>query len=716
LQAGRLLQTNPLRRPAGMKRMPKFGGPIWKSAPLLRLLLPMIAGITGQYYFRIPLSYCILPAGIGCGLLVIYQLLNPRRKFVYSWLTGTGILLLFISVGSCICYQKNIENDPSWIGKFYREKTPVLVTLQEPLIEKAQSYKTLARARAIVVNGQWKQVSGDLLIYFRKDSLPPPVTYGSQIILYTALQPISNSGNPGSFNYRQYCYFQNIGYQVFLTAADYRLLSATRTSFFDEWMIRARMGLLSALRKNIRDPGALSLAEALLIGYRDDLDKILVQAYSNTGVVHIIAISGMHLAMIYGLLLILFTPFQKIRFIRFIKPVIIIGVLWGFSFIAGAAPSILRSTVMFTFIVWGETFHKQSGIYNNLVASAFTILVFSPFSLWDVGFQLSYAAVVSIVVFSKHIRNWFSFRNKLLKKVWDLLSITLSAQILTLPIILYYFHQFPTLFLFTNLFAVPFSGLVLYEELFLLVVSPLPVIAKMAGAVTGWCIDLMDDFITRVDALPLSAWQNLQLSLPQTILLYGVIAGFAWWLLHQQPKGLILALASLLFFFCIRSFDLIQCDRQQKLIVYNIPHHQAIDIVEGRHFQFAGDSILSEDGFLRKFHLTPSRILHRISPAGTFRYTTFQDQVILSGNKRVILLDRPLVSVVTGKKIPADVIIISKNPRLSIDQLVKIFNCNQYVFDASNPLWKINKWKKDCDSLHLHSYSIPEQGAFEMEL
>jgi competence protein ComEC len=138
--------------------------------------------------------------------------------------------------------------------------------------------------------------------------------------------------------------------------------------------------------------------------------------------------------------------------------------------------------------------------------------------------------------------------------------------------------------------------------------------------------------------------------------------------------------------------------------------------VEGRHFQFAGDSILSEDGFLRKFHLTPSRILHRISPAGTFRYTTFQDQVILSGNKRVILLDRPLVSVVTGKKIPADVIIISKNPRLSIDQLVKIFNCNQYVFDASNPLWKINKWKKDCDSLHLHSYSIPEQGAFEMEL
>ncbi len=482
--------------------MPRFGGPIWKSAPLLRLLLPMVTGITCQYYFRIPLLYCLLPAIAGCCLFLWYHMMRSAKKFVYSWLTGAGFLFLFLSLGGCISYQKNIENSPSWIGKYYHTKTPVWVTLKEPPIEKTNAYKVLACSRAMLVNGRWQQVSGDLLVYFKKDNLPPKVSYGTSLLLYALLQPVVNSGNPGAFNYRRYCYFQRISHQVFLNPGDYRILPGTSTSVWEKWLISTKTGILAILRQNIPEAGVLSLAEALLIGYRDDLDKNLVQAYSNTGVVHIIAISGLHLAMIYGLLLVLFRPFQQIRFFRFIKPLVVISILWLFSFIAGAAPSILRSTVMFTFLILGESLHKQSGIYNNLVASAFTILFFSPFSLWDVGFQLSYAAVVSIVFFSKNISNWWHFNNKLLKKVWELMAVTLSAQILTLPVILYYFHQFPTLFLFTNLFAVPFSGLILYEELFLLVVAPCPFLAKIAGMATGWCIGLMDDFITRVNELP----------------------------------------------------------------------------------------------------------------------------------------------------------------------------------------------------------------------
>jgi competence protein ComEC len=694
--------------------MPKYGIPIWKAMPLLRMLLPLMAGILLQYYCQIPIWYCIIPAIAGCCLLLVYLRLSNSLKFVTSWFTGVAITLCFISIGGCISYQKNIENQSNWIGKYYVDKAPVLVTLQEPLIEKAKSYKALASAEVVFSNGIGHRVSGNLLVYFKKDTMRPSLDYGSQIIIYKSLQPITNSGNPGAFNYHQYCYFQNISYQVFITPADYHLLTSTHTLFFDKWLIKARMGALSILRQNIKNVESLGLAEALLIGYRDDLDKTLVQAYSNTGVVHIIAISGLHLALIYGLLITLLRPFQRFRFFGLIKPLVILSVLWGFSFIAGAAPSILRCTVMFTFIVLGETLNKRSNIYNNLAASAFTILLFSPFSLWDVGFQLSYAAVFSIVLFEKHIQNSLYFTNKLLKKAWELISITLSAQILKLPIILYYFHQFPTLFLFTNLFAVPLSGLILYEELFLLVVSPLAIAGKITGAVTGWCIGLMDDLIKRVDGLPLLTLQSLQISLLQTLLLYIVIAGMAWWLLQKQNKGLILAFTGLLAFFVIRSIDFIECIQQQKLIVYNVPNHQAIDVVVGRSYKFSGDSILSEDGFLKKFHLTPSRILYRISPD---QYTIpGQDQVLLSTRKKIILIDKPINTAVMGTKIKADLIIISKNPKISLGQLIEVFDCNEYIFDASNPLWKINKWKKECSNLHLHSYSIPERGAFVMEL
>lgn len=694
--------------------MPKYGVPIWKAMPLLRMLLPLMSGILLQYYCQIAIWFCIIPAVIGCCLLLVYLKLNNSLKFVSSWLTGLAITLCFISIGGCVSYQKNIENQSNWIGKYYVDKAPVLVTLQEPLIEKAKSFKALASAEVVFSNGIRHRVSGDLLVYFKKDSLRPPLVYGSQIILYKTLQPIINTGNPGAFNYHQYCYFQNIGYQVFLTSADYHLLSSTHTLFFDKWLIKARMGVLNILRQNIRETESLGLAEALLIGYRDDLDKTLVQAYSNTGVVHIIAISGLHLALIYGLLITLLQPFQRFRFFWLLKPIVILSVLWGFSFIAGAAPSILRCTVMFTFIVLGETLNKRSNIYNNLAASAFTILLFSPFSLWDVGFQLSYAAVLSIVLFEKHIQNCLYFTNKLLKKAWELISITLSAQILTLPIILYYFHQFPALFLFTNLFAVPLSGLILYEELFLLLVSPLAIAGKITGAMTGWCIGLMDDLIKRVDGLPLLTLQSLQISLLQTLLLYIVIAGMAWWLLQKQNKGLILAFAGLLAFFVIRTIDFIQCSQQQKLIVYNVPNHQAIDMVEGRNCQFTGDSILLEDGFLKKFHLTPSRILYRISPD---QYNTLnQDQILLSTRKKIILLNKPINTDIEGPKIKADLIILSRNPKISFDQLIKVFDCKEYIFDASNPLWKINKWKKECSNLPLHLYSISERGAFVMEL
>ncbi len=698
--------------------MPKrnYNKPIFKTIPILRLLLPLIAGILIQYHVNISLVPFYVAGAVGLLILLAYQLLQTAQKFSFQWLSGLAITLVFIAVGGILSFVKNIEHNPQWIGKYYQPKLPVKFTLQEPIVEKQKSFKALAKAEAILINGEWKAVIGDVLLYFKKDSTKPNLQYGSQIVLAQNLMPIINAGNPGGFNYARYCSFQNISYQAFLNDDGFITLPTTKTHWFDAALITTRTKVLSILRENIKEPNQLSVAEALLIGYRDDLDRDLVQSYSNTGVVHIIAISGLHLGMIYGLLILLFKPFNRYKWSKIVKPLVILFVLWGFSFIAGAAPSILRSAVMFTFIVIGESIGRRTTMYNSLAASAFLLIVINPFSLWDVGFQLSYTAVLSIIVFQPYMNRWLYFENKLLKKLWSLNAVTLSAQILTLPIVLYHFHQFPTLFMFTNLFAVPFSGLILYTELLLLVTYFIPHVALFIGKTIGWGVDIMNNFILRVDSLPFAVLSSLQISIPQATILYVSIVGFGWWVIEKHKKALVAGFVFLAAFIGLRSIDFIQRNQQQKLIVYNVPNHTAIDLIEGRKYQFIGDRILIEDGFLRNFHIKPSRVLHRISPADSLHGFSLNNNLISCNGKSILIIDEAFAVPQLQQKIKLDAIVLTKNPKIYLKRLSTIFDCYQYVFDSSNPFWKIAYWQKDADSLHLRHHSTATQGAFVMDL
>ncbi|MCY7423018.1 MAG: ComEC family competence protein, partial [Chitinophagaceae bacterium] len=410
----------------------------WKQTPLFRLLVPFILGIIFQWYIGIGLTIQILIASCCIVLFGFINWLPQHKIFTWGWLRGIAIMVFLFVAAAFITYKNDIRNNDLWVGNLYKNEGAVIATVQEPLVEKSKSYKALAVIDAIYTNNKWIKVKGNLLLYFKKDSLPPALTYGSQIVFIKALQPITNPGNPGSFNYQRFNAFRDIYHQCFLQTGDYKTTGVVSKNAFRQWLFDLQFSVINALKKYIKEEREQGVAEALLIGYRDDLDKNLVQAYSNTGVVHIIAISGLHLGMIYGTLVWFFKLFKKRKWLWWIKPLVILLVIWIFSLIAGAAPSILRSAVMFTFILAGESLAKKLTIYNTLAASAFTLLCFNPFALWDVGFQLSYAAVLSIVLFMQPVYNWFYFKNKFLRAVWKLNAVTLSAQILTVPIVCYH--------------------------------------------------------------------------------------------------------------------------------------------------------------------------------------------------------------------------------------------------------------------------------------
>jgi len=691
-----------------------------KKAPFLKILPAFMVGILAQYYFAFSLRIIYSSIALFTFFVLVGLFVSYRHTVFIRWLFGITLLLVCTGLGALTAYFNTGNNHDTSFTKLYSGTEKVLVVLQEPLVLKANSYKALATVKAVYSNkNEWKVASGNVLLYFKKDSnYIKQLQYGSTIVIHANLSPITNAGNPGGFNYKAYCAFQDIYFQAFLQNSQFSIVNTFSTNWLQAWLLQTRENVLAIIHEYIPSKNEQSIAEALLIGYRGNLDRDLVQAYSNTGIVHIIAISGLHLGMIYSLLLFVCNFFKQKKWMIVIKPILVLGIIWCFTLLAGAVPSILRSAVMFTCIVIGEVFRKKANIYNMLAASACIILLFQPFSLWDVGFQLSYTAVLGIVLFSKPISHLFLFQNKLLKLFSTLFSVTIAAQIFTLPILFYHFHQLPTLFLFTNILAVPLSTIVLYGLLFLLVFH---VVFSKIAFVLGWCIQhiiwAMNDFVVTINELPFSVVGGIQVTIVQVILLFFTICFLAIWIWYKKTKAFLFAITCCTLFTALRCVDFVDKIRQQQFIVYNVPKHTAIDIIDGRSYQFIGDSILLEDGFLRNFHIQPSRVKHRLNKPLNASHFSLENNLLCIGNTTILLLNgKPITMQPLAKKIDVDVIIVTQNPTIYLKEVAAIFNCKQYVFDASNSFRKMSYWQKDAQALNLCSHFVTKDGAFVMNL
>ena len=697
-----------------------YGIPVWKKAPFIRLLLPLVAGIILQWYVQFP-AVVIITAIISFSVsFCLFLLLPVAVRFKWQALQGFIIHLLIISFGLLLTWQKDIRHNNNWYGNYYKDSSFLIVRIDEPLVEKNKSFKAEGYVESVIKKDTNIPCKGKLLLYFSKDGFTRQLNYGDRILIHKNPQLIRNSGNPGAFNYQRYAAFHQTFHHVFLKEKDWKKLQviSEKTSRLQQLIFTARDYVLSVLRKRMEaGKDELGIAEALLIGYTNDLDKDLVQAYSNTGVVHIIAISGMHLGLIYVMLVWLFAKIPVVNRSKILQVVLILGCLWLFSLITGAAASVLRSAVMFTFIALGKNFFRQTSVYNSLAASAFVMLCFNPYFLWDVGFQLSYLAVGGIIAFQKPIYNCFYIKNKWLNKVWQLMAISLAAQLLTFPVCIYYFHQFPNLFLITNIIAVPLSGIILYAEIALIAFSWVPFVGVYIGKLVSGLVWMMNKIILWINERSFAVWDKIPATVLSTWLLYAVVIGLSIWLISKNKKYVQPALLCFFAFVLLHTYNRWQTLNQQKIIVYNVPRYQAIDFVNGTNYQFVGDSVLLEDGLLQNFHLKPGRIALQLNKRKDQVEGFSQHEMFYQfQRKRIMIVDKPISIAVTEKKINIDLVIISGNPKLSISQLAQAINCNRFIFDASNPLWKIEKWQKECKALQLSSHAVSADGAFVWDI
>jgi competence protein ComEC len=341
------------------------------------------------------------------------------------------------------------------------------------------------------------------------------------------------------------------------------------------------------------------------------------------------------------------------------------------------------------------------------------MMIYNPFILADVGFQLSYIAVIGIIALQKYIYNWFYFKNWLLKKIWNLMAVSIAAQVFAAPICMLYFHQFPNYFLLANIIAIPLSTVVLFQIIALLVAAPIyGLAAKTLGSVITFTTFLMNWGVEWVDSLPHSVINNLQFSVWQIILLYSSIFSIVFWLINKKINFMKIGLVTFLFFLISITIDDWQIKQQRKIIVYAIPKGSAIDFIDGNKFAYFHDSVVTKNHITQNFHIKPAHVLFQSIQQNQSIISTINSYYFIGFNRKIIYLSAKQNHIHSSIKINADIIVVAHNSIYSVKDIVKNYTFNLLIFDSSNSNYKVDKWMKQASELGLNAYSTNTSGAF----
>ncbi len=428
--------------------------PILRKSPFSRLIFLYAAGIAFAECFR---SYS-LP--VVCFLYVVVALWfilwlvnKTHRNFNTGWIAGVVVaMLIFI----CGIWAAEIDFNKEKKALALSEDTllyrAVIIDMPEA---KVPSVKATARVLEVKTTDGWIRQNMKVLLYISIDTTAQMLRPGSELILHTALKNIPPPSNPEEFNYRKYLATRHIYKHSFIT------LPPRRGGPVGVSPCNMRNRLLLSFRNMGLEPGYFGLVSALTLGYKEDVDAATRKAFTEAGVMHIMALSGFNVGVIALVLGFILGIFGKNPAGKYVKTLIIIIFLWLFALITGLSPSVTRATVMISFVLTGRLFHRHVNTYNILFVTAFLLLTFSPGMLSDVSFQLSFAAVAGILVYQPYMNGLLNFKNSFLKKIWQLFSLSCAAQLATFPLTIFYFHQFPVYFWLTNLYVVPLVSVII---------------------------------------------------------------------------------------------------------------------------------------------------------------------------------------------------------------------------------------------------------------
>jgi competence protein ComEC len=419
-----------------------------RQTPFLRPLLFLIAGIVVQSRWNIsyPVIFCLF--FVALVFFVCASVPGLNRRYSFRFLFGFGLCSLLFASAAWITQLAWLESEwkiPS--GTCLYQAT----VIDEPVLKpKTRMCKIRITAAEHPVHRE--AVNKKALIYLPLDSLSLSIAPGDCLVFSGQLE----SSSP-------YLKKQSVAATGFIRKNRWQPVKNPGSSF--SILVKAlsvRRILLKQLHAIVPENQSYALAAALMFGYRNELDKDLQQAFRHIGAAHILAISGTHFSLLFGMLYFMLSFTGNSRKGKIIKQVILLPMIWGFAFLTGFSPSVIRAALMLSIWGIGNAFFFRTFTLNTIAAAAFFMLLFCPLYLYDVGFQLSFLAVISIVLLNPYLVKLYESKNVLIQYVWDLTCVSVSAQIGVLPLCIYYFHQFPSIFLLTNICLMPLASMLLF--------------------------------------------------------------------------------------------------------------------------------------------------------------------------------------------------------------------------------------------------------------
>ena len=551
-----------------------------RSLPFLKLLIPLLIGILlGNYIVTSTWRYYLLCYVVSLILFyVFHRSKSTSTKSIY--LKAIALFLHILCLGIFITRYHS--------GRYEYGQVPIkgpYYQLNENWTRNKDYYTAKARVNDISKNG-------DVLIRLKSEKAPNGKS-GDILLSNTIAYPIQEPQNPLQFNYKDYLQKQNISYSLYLKEGQYLCIPDTKFRMRNLFS-RLKEKMIFALNSMPLNSQSSAFIKALLLGDKSSLDPSTKKAFSIAGATHVLAVSGLHVGIIVSLFSGLFSfLLVKVRKERasWIKSVLLLIIIWVYAGITNFSPSILRASVMFSFLSIGYSMTRYSNIYNTLSIAAFFMLILNPDNLYSVGFQLSFLAVSGIVYFYPKINRLLYFKNKLFQKSWSLCSVSIAAQLTTFPLALYYFHQFPSYFLLSNLVVIPAAFVVLLLSILLLSFSYISLAAEMLSFALNQLISALHFCIHFIEKLPFSSVQNVYISLAQLYLLLSAVLIISFYLNTRKVRYLSFAILLCSFFFAAKIRHRLIEHRKFQVLVYSIPHQTAIHVIEDtKHAFILGDN------------------------------------------------------------------------------------------------------------------------------
>ncbi|WP_167342555.1 ComEC/Rec2 family competence protein [Nonlabens sp. SY33080] len=684
------------------------------SYPFFKLLIAFVIGIVIATFFKVQSVFIYGLLSSSLCLLAITIFFKGRSK-PFKWLGSLSVIVLFVSLGFWRVQQEQFLPENHYVNQgLIGSEAVIELELYEQLASNQFNDRYYARVRNINAT----QSTGNVLVLFKTtDSLE--FTLGHKLWVYDDINLPSNARNPGDFNYGKYLEGINVHGQIYIDKdkiLKQELPKSSDLSFF----IKVRKRLETALYSSEMSKQPIAMIEALLLGQRKHLDKEITVSFRKAGVIHILALSGLHVGIILLIIEFLTRPLQRWNsYGAYLQTIVILIVLWSFALMTGMSPSIMRAVTMFSFVAIGMTLSRRTNTYFSLMLSAIVLLLINPRLIFNVGFQLSYAAVFAIVTLQPLFKSLWFPRNRVLRFLFSIFTVTLAAQIGVAPISLFYFHQFPLGFLIGNMVLLPALPIFLAASILMMALLVVCGNAFKLDVLLNFILEWVIDFIHKVGSWDFLLIEHVYLELWQVILLYFILYGTALFvspvlsrskkerLIPIKPNNFLhLSLFSVLLCLVISTISTLTKD--SKVLILHQAAGSAISVYNNHRAQVFTDFYKMTEN---RDSITWNR-LRWIEP--------HRDREVLRDSLHYDIKINELELVIIKedgfyrKTHNQPIVLLTQSARVNLERLINEVRPTLIIADGSNYRSNFITWESTCLKYNIPFINTYEEGAVEL--